>query len=191
MLIGRYSHRSVGGRVYVTEVHLKMACSVADLVHESIVSLEEHANVQQAAALMAQHKVGSLVVTSEGRVAGLFTEQDLVRRVVGPGKDPNSVILADVCTRNLLSVPYDSKCLTAMAKMQAHRCRRLLVFRGNQFLGLVSLTDLAHAIAGMRRGNDLVVNVIGAITLAVAVGVIAILLLQLPEMLQLAEQLSK
>lgn len=168
-----------------------MACSVADLVHESIVSLEEHANVQQAAALMAQHQVGSLVVTREGRVAGLFTERDLVRRVIGPGKDPNTVILADVCTRNLLSIPYDSKCLAAMAKMQAHRCRRLLVFRGNQFLGLVSLTDLAHAIAGKRRGNDLVVNVFGAITLAVAVGVIAMLLFQLPDMLRLAGEISK
>ncbi len=168
-----------------------MSCSVADLVHESIVSLEEHANVQQAAALMAQHKVGSLVVTSEGRVAGLFTERDLVWRVVGPGKDPSAVVLADVCTRNLLSVPYDSKCLAAMAKMQAHRCRRLLVFRGNQFLGLVSLTDLAHAIAGKRRGNDLVVNILGAITLAVVVGVIAMLLFQLPEMLQLADRISQ
>lgn len=167
-----------------------MACIVEDLVHESIVSLEEHASVQQAVTLMAQHNVGSLVVTKEGQVAGLFTERDLVRRVVGRGKDPNDVVLADVCTRNLLSISSDSKCLTAMAKMKSHRCRRLLVFRGNQFVGLVNLTDLAHAVAGRRRNNDVVVNVLGAITLAVAVGVIAMLLFKLPEMMQLADQLN-
>jgi hypothetical protein len=71
--------------------------------------------------------------------------------------------------------------------MQAHRCRRLLVFRGEQLLGLVHMTELAHAMADTARRNGLLVNVVGTITLAVAIGVIVLLAYEFPDMLRLAE----
>ena len=74
--------------------------------------------------------------------------------------------------------------------MQKHRCRRLLVYRGRHFIGLVSLTDVAHEMAGKGRGKDFVVNALGAVTLAVAVFVIAMLLFLLPEMLRLMERVT-
>jgi CBS domain-containing protein len=164
-----------------------MRCTVEELVSEVAVTLDEQASVQKAAELMAEHDLGSLVVTRDGRVSGLFTESDLLRRVVGMGRDPTAVTVGAVCSRNLVSVPYDSECLRAIAKMQAHRCRRLLVFRGEKLIGLVHITDLAHAMADKGRRKDLLVNVVGTITLAVAIGVIAMLLYEFPHMLRLAE----
>jgi len=166
------------------------SCAVDALVRESVASLDESATVQHAAELMAQRNLGSLVVTRHGEVVGLFTERDLLRRVVGAGHDPKALNVGDVCTRNLISISHDKDCRAALETMQAHRCRRLLVYRGNRFVGLVSLTDVAHEIAGKGQGKDLVVNAIGAVTLAVAVFVIAMLLFQLPEMLQLAERVT-
>jgi CBS domain-containing protein len=167
-----------------------MACTIDSLVHESVVALDEAAPVQDAAELMARRNVGSLVVTRGGDVVGLFTERDLLRRVVGAGQDPKALRLGDVCSRDLVSVSHDSSCRSAVHKMQANFCRRLLVYRGAEFLGLVNLTDVAHAMADSGRGRDLLVNALGAITLAVAIGVIAMLLFQLPAMLRLAEQVT-
>ena len=164
-----------------------MRCMVEELVSEVAVTLDEHASVQRAAELMAERDLGSLVITRDGRVSGLFTESDLLRRVVGVERDPAAVTVGEVCTRNLVSVPYDSECLRAIAKMQAHRCRRLLVFRGERLLGLVHITDLAHAMADKGRRKDLLVNVVGTVTLAVAIGVIVMLVYELPDMLRLAE----
>jgi len=164
-----------------------MRCTVESLVSEVVVTLDEQASVQTAAELMAEHNLGSLVITRDGRVSGLFSESDLLRRVVGAGRDPAAVTVGEVCTRNLVSVPYDWECLRAIAKMQAHRCRRLLVFRGEQLLGLVHITDLAHAMADTARRNDLLVNVVGTITLAVAIGVIVLLAYEFPDMLRLVE----
>lgn len=167
-----------------------MSCRIDTLIREAVASLEEDATVQQAAELMVQRNLGSLVVTRGGEVVGLFTERDLLRRVVGAGRSPNELAVGDVCTRSLVSIAHDRTCHAAVEKMQANLCRRLLVYRGQRFIGLVNLTDLAHAMAAKGRGKDLVVNALGAFTLAVAVGVIAMLLFQLPEMLQLAERVT-
>jgi CBS domain-containing protein len=164
-----------------------MRCTVEGLVSEVAVTLDEHASVQKAAELMAERDLGSLVITREGRVSGVFTESDLLRRVVGAGRDPAALTVGDACTRNLVSVPYDSECLRAIAKMQAHRCRRLLVFRGERLIGLVHITDLAHAMADKGRRKDLLVNLVGTVTLAVAIGVIVMLVYELPGMLRLAD----
>jgi signal-transduction protein with cAMP-binding, CBS, and nucleotidyltransferase domain len=167
-----------------------MSCKVEAQVQGPLVSLDERASVQQAAELMTARKVGSLVVMHEGEVVGLFTEQDLLRRVVADGRTPADVRLGEVCTRDLISVASDTDCLRAIAKMQANRCRRLLVYRGRRFLGVVNLTDLAHALTRKGRGQDLVVNAFGVVTLVVAVAVIAILLLKLPEVMQLTGDLG-
>ena len=167
-----------------------MTCKIENLVREAVASLDEGATVQQGAELMAQRNQGSLVVTREGRVVGLFTENDLLKRVVGAGRDPQSLRLADVSSRNLISVSHDSSCRDALGKMQANLCRRLLVFRGAQFVGLIDLTDLAHAMGKKPTKGDLLVNAVGAVTLVVAVGVIAMLVYQLPAMLELVGRVT-
>jgi CBS domain-containing protein len=167
-----------------------MACTIDSLIHEAVATLKEDATVQQAAELMTQQNVTSLLVIRSGEVVGLFTERDLLRRVVGARRDPLRLRLGEVCTRRLVSISHDSSCGQAIEKMQTHLCRRLLVYRGQQFIGLINLTDVAHAMADKARGKDLVVNALGAVTLVVAIGVIAMLLLQLPNMLQFAEQVT-
>lgn len=164
-----------------------MRCAIESLAKEVGVTLEESASVQQAAALMAERDLGALVITRDGQVSGIFSESDLLRRVVGAGLDPDVVTVGEACTRNLVSVPYDCDCLRAIAKMQAHRCRRLLVFREHRLMGLVHITDLAHALAKRRRRKDLLVNIVATVTLAVAIGVIVLLVYELPDMVRLAE----
>lgn len=165
-----------------------MRCTVGELVHEAPATLGEDVSVAQAAQAMAERNLGSLVLTRGGRAVGVFTESDLLRRVIAVGRDPASLPVGEVCTRNLVSVPHDCECLGAIAKMQAHQCRRLLVFRDEHLLGLVHITELAHAMADRTRRKDFLVNALGGLTLAVALGVIAMLVYQFPDMLRLAER---
>lgn len=139
---------------------------------------------------MARRNDGSLIITHEGHVVGLFTERDLLRRVVGEGKDPKTMRVGDVCTRNLVSIAHDCSCMEAIRKMEANRCRRLIVLRGSEFSGLLSLQNVANAMAETSSRKDLLVNVVGAITLFVAVSVIGILIYQLPDVLQFAGGIS-
>ena len=167
-----------------------MSCRVVEQVCDDLLSLDEGASVQEAAELMASRGQGFLVATREGKVVGLFTEQDLLCRVVGEGRDPAATTLGEASSRELVAVDADCECLRAIAKMHAYHCRRLLVYRGARFLGVVTLSDLANAVAERGNGKDRIVNAFGFVTVALALGVIAAMLFQLPEMMQLAGGLS-
>jgi signal-transduction protein with cAMP-binding, CBS, and nucleotidyltransferase domain len=168
-----------------------MACRIEGFIRREIPLLDEQVSVSEGARLMAERNVGSLVVTRQGRVAGLFTERDLVRRVIGVGRKPEAVPLGDVCSESLITIEHDAPCLKAVAKMEAHGCRRLVAYRRGEYQGLVKLTDMAHALAeDGRKGKDVLLNALGMATIGAAVGVIVLLLSQLPNMLQLAERVT-
>lgn len=166
-----------------------MACRIERLICESVASLEEQASVQRAAQVMAERGVGALVVTRDGDLVGLFTERDLLMRVVGPGYEPKRVKVGTVCSRDLVGIAYDGSCQEAIQKMHSSGCRRLLVYDNNEFLGLVRLPDVAKVMAEGRSLNNLILNSFAAVTLMVAFGVIAMMVYRLPEMLELIARL--
>jgi signal-transduction protein with cAMP-binding, CBS, and nucleotidyltransferase domain len=168
-----------------------MPCKIESLIRREIPLLDENRSVLEAARLMTERSVGSLVVTRDGRVTGLFTERDLLTRVVGIGLKPEDVPLGEVCSESLIIIEHDATCLKAVATMAAHGCRRLVAYRRGQYLGLVKLTDMAYALAeDGRKGKDRLVNAVGMVTLGAAVGVVVLLLSQLPNMLELAGRVS-
>lgn len=159
-----------------------MSCKIDELIREEVPSLEEATTVREAARLIAARNLGSCVVTRDGQVVGLFTERDLLTRVVADGRNPSELSLGEVCSRDLIRVDHDISCREAMMKMQTHLCHRVLVYRGERFLGVLKLPDLAYAIASRGRQKDILVNAMGAVILAAVIGVIAMLLIQLPEL---------
>jgi len=165
-----------------------MACRIEHFVRESVASLEEDNTVQQAVELMADQNVGSLVVTRKGKVVGLFTERDLVKRVVGPGKPPGTLTIKEVATTTcLITVAHDTSCEEAINKMRSNSCRRLLVYRGDRFMGLVNLPNLAFALAESSSGRNVLANIFVGIAVVVAISVIIMLILLFPDMLNVAK----
>lgn len=168
-----------------------MACKIERFVRREVPLLDEHVSVLEGAKMMVERNVGSLVVTRDGRVAGIFTERDLLRRVVGLGRRPETVRLGEVCSEGLVTIQYDATCVRAVAKMQAHGCRRLAAYRRGEYQGLVKLADMGHALAeDGRRGKEALLNALGFATIVAAVGVVVLLLSQLPSVLQLVGQAS-
>lgn len=167
-----------------------MACLIDKLVSGHIASLPENTEVQAAAAVMAERDIGSLIVTAGNEVIGLFTERDLLKRVIGAGKDATALKLSDVCSRNLISLPHDSSCANAIKLMESNRCRRLLVYKNGQFAGLVNIQDVASALADHSAGKNLLINLVAGMTLAIALAVIGMLIFHIPDMLALASKVS-
>ncbi len=168
-----------------------MTCRIDTLISAPTESLEDGIDVQEAVAFMAGRDLGSVVVTRRNRVIGLFTEKDLIKRVVGPGKNPASVTLGEVCSRNLISVSDDVSCESAIQTMRTNQCRRLLVYQQNRLLGLVTLPEIAQRLAEQRSRKNTLVNVAGGITLMVTLCVIGLGLYHLPEMARLAMTIMK
>lgn len=99
-------------------------------------------SVLEAARVMACHQIGALPVVDVDRLAGIFTERDVLARVVAAGLDPAATPLADVMSTNLViadvNEPYD----VCLQRMQQARVRHLIVLEHGHLAGILSLRDL-------------------------------------------------
>ena len=122
---------------------LTVAELVLDRRSDELISLPASASVAEAAAVMAEREVGAvLVMTEDGLVAGIFSERDLLVRVVADGLDPKATTLSLVMTRDVKFVTPGTSSEAALALMHLHRFRHLLVIDGPRVHGLVSMRDL-------------------------------------------------
>lgn len=102
------------------------------------------ATVQEAAQTMVNHNVGSVLVVEAGKPIGIFSERDLMVRVVAPGKDPKKVTVREAMTGGLAVVEPNTRVKEAMAIMTEKRCRHLPVVAEGNIVGLVSIGDLVR-----------------------------------------------
>ena len=119
-----------------------MPTKIAHNIVRKVISLDENKSVLEAAILMTEEFIGSVVVTNPTGLTGLFTERDLMMRVIGMKMDPEKVTLKDVMTRELIKVSPDDTAGRCLELMKDHRCRHLLVFKEGYFTGIISLRDI-------------------------------------------------
>ena len=133
---------------------LTIAELVADRRADALHTLPATASVAEAVALMARHEIGAVLATTEdGLVGGLFSERDLLVRVVAAGRDPAATPLSLVMTRDLKFVTPATPTEAALALMHLHRFRHLLVIDGARVHGLVSMRDLVVQIVTRGEGR--------------------------------------
>jgi CBS domain-containing protein len=131
---------------------LTVAELVKDRRTDELIALPASASVADAVAVMREREVGAvLVMNEEGLVAGLFSERDLLVRVVDAGRDVKATPLSMVMTRDVKFVSPGTSTEAALALMHLHRFRHLLVIDGPQVYGLVSMRDLVVQV--IRRGE--------------------------------------
>jgi CBS domain-containing protein len=119
-----------------------MAWNIASKIVRRVVTIDESRSVLDAATLMTEEFVGSTVITSSSKITGIFTERDLMMRVVGKKRDPERVRIKDVMTKDVVIVSPKDTANYCLNLMKEYRCRHLLVFDGDEFVGIVSLRDM-------------------------------------------------
>jgi len=102
--------------------------------------------VLDAVREMNARNIGSLVVVEDGRVVGIFTERDVLTRVVEPGRDPRETRVEAVMTLDVEVLGPDTTVNEAMVWMTEKRRRHLPVVREDRLLGLVSIGDLTRHV---------------------------------------------
>lgn len=108
----------------------------------ALYTVSPDASVQEAVNVMVEGGVGCVMVMNEGRLEGLFTERDLMHRVVSRDLDPRQVAARDVMTREIATVSPKLTVGEAMALCTEKRLRHLPVYEGDTLIGMVSSGDL-------------------------------------------------
>jgi CBS domain-containing protein len=96
---------------------------------------------------MCAARVGALLVCAEGQPVGIFTERDLMTRVILAGRDPAKTLVTDVMSRDLVYIEPSTRVPEAMAVMTAKRCRHLPVMSEGRLVGMISIGDLVRDLS--------------------------------------------
>jgi CBS domain-containing protein len=108
----------------------------------AVISVAPGDTVLQAAHLMNEKGIGGVVVMEDSKLAGIFTERDIMRRVVAAGLDPATTLVRDVMTSECLTITSDLKIAVCRAMMTAKRIRHLPVMNESGIVGMVTSGDI-------------------------------------------------
>jgi CBS domain-containing protein len=98
--------------------------------------------VLETVRAMVERNIGAVPVLHNNKVVGIFSERDLMARVVAEGRDPRSTCMAEVMTDDPLTINMNEDLDTCMALMRRHSFRHLPVCHEGQLVGMVSLRDI-------------------------------------------------
>ena len=110
--------------------------------HGFLFMVQRTATVAEAVRLMATHNVGIVNVLDGDRLVGVFSERDVVRRVVDRGLDPARTPVGDVMTTEIIVADADEDYQSAMRKMDLGNIRHLPVVSEGRLLSMISIRDL-------------------------------------------------
>lgn len=131
-----------------------MNTTIATLLEQkdgAVFTIPTTVTVAEAVQEMNAHKVGSVLVMNGLRLAGIFTERDVLRRVVGADIDPRFTPITKVMTSDVLTIEPTATVQEVMDIFTERRCRHLPVMVEGRLLGLISIGDVSRWVANLHR----------------------------------------
>jgi signal-transduction protein with cAMP-binding, CBS, and nucleotidyltransferase domain len=127
---------------------------LANKASQEMVTVEASASVADAVDVMVKRRIGAvLIMTEDQLVGGIFTERDLLVRVVHAGRDPKTTPISMVMTRDVRFVTPGTTVEAALSMMHVNRHRHLLVIDGPRVYGLVSIGDMVRQMIEHGEGR--------------------------------------
>jgi CBS domain-containing protein len=119
--------------------------------HKEVISIAPHRPVIDALIILAEYKIGALVVMEKDKMVGIFSERDYAREVVLKGKSSKVTTIEEVMTKNVLVGHAKDTFEKAMTIMTENHIRHLPIMDGHQVIGMLSLGDVAKEMIVYQR----------------------------------------
>ena len=113
---------------------------------ENVISVTPNTTVFEAIHVMADQKVGAVLVMDEDRILGIFTERDYMNKIILEERSSKETLVRDVMTPKVAFITPDTLVEEGLAVMTEKRCRHLPVLDKKKLVGIVSIGDLVERI---------------------------------------------
>jgi CBS domain-containing protein len=127
--------------------------AILDRKGRAVYSVASNVTVADAVAEMNRHRVGSVLVIDGGKLVGIFTERDVLRRVVGAGLDPKRSLVSEVMTPGVMTVSPEVTVEETMTLFTEKRFRHLPVIEDGKLTGTISIGDVTRWMADHHRAE--------------------------------------
>ena len=124
---------------------------IEDKRQKEVIGIEPNRHVSDARIILAEYKIGALVVMDQDRMVGIFSESDYAREVVLKGKSYNVTTVEEAVTKNVLVGHAKDTFEKAMTVMTDNHIRHLPILDGNKLIGILSLGDVAKEMIVYQR----------------------------------------
>ncbi len=114
---------------------------------------ESNESVRDVARHMRDLNIGAIAVLDGGKLVGIFSERDIMARVVAEGRDPDATPISLVMTKEIIAAEPVEDVNVALQKMKTRGCRHLPIVEGGTLVGMISLRDLMQVDADATRAK--------------------------------------
>jgi CBS domain-containing protein len=128
----------------MVEKEVEVTLRVEDVMVKEVVKVGANVTIKTAASVMNKFEIGCLIAVEKGKVSGILTERDVLKRVVAEGKDASKIRVRDIMTSPLVVAEPKMDLGEAVKLMFQMKIKKLPVVEGKRLVGLVSLTDIAR-----------------------------------------------
>ena len=118
--------------------------SIESQMTTPVISIYFEANAKEAAQLMKEKRIGSLLIKGYEGYVGIVSEKDLVYKVVGEGLVSNTVPLSSIMTESILSIEKTASSSEASILMLEYKINHLAITENDDIVGILSIKDLVH-----------------------------------------------
>ena len=123
-----------------------MSLKLEDVMVKDLIGVEVKTSVKKAVELMNEHEIGCLIVMKRGKLAGMVTERDIIRRVLLDSKDSEKIKVSEIMSKPVIVGKPKMSIEDAVKLMFNRNIKKLPVIDDDHLVGLVTLTDLVLSL---------------------------------------------
>lgn len=116
---------------------------IEDIMVNKVITVEPTATVKEAARLMNKYEIGCLIVVNKGKVLGIMTERDLLKKVVELPRNPARIKVQEIMSKRLVAGTRKMEIPDAARLMLSKKIKKLPIVEDGKLVGLITLTDIA------------------------------------------------
>ena len=129
---------------------------IGKLMVEDVIGVPSNASVHEAVKLMNKNKIGCLLVVDYGKISGIFTERDVLERIVEEGKNPRETKVSEIMTKHVTVGNPNMELVDATKLMFEKKVKKLPIVEDGELVGLVTLTDIARVTSVDKETMELI-----------------------------------
>lgn len=120
---------------------------VEQLMKKDLACVQAGTTATAAAAMMEQRAIGSVFVEQRGKIVGIVTESDIVRKVVGVNLLPERILVEEIMSAPIIGIENNRPIIEAADLMESNQTRHLAVTKSGAIIGVLSVRDLLHPVS--------------------------------------------
>jgi CBS domain-containing protein len=132
---------------------------VRDIMEKNVITIDYNKTALDASVILKEKEISFLVIMKEGKIAGIVSESDIVRKIAAKDLNSSQIQLEEIISKNFKGVESDLEIEDAVQKMLNNSIRRLIVLENEKLVGVITQTNLAEFLRSKLLINATVDNI--------------------------------